>query len=418
MFSKISFIRIKFSVSLTRMTPITVPSTFSWHRLCNTDHRLFSFLSFSLSCKSFPKHAFFALYLKDKIVLRNVRNRDFQHCGNVEQSNALACCFREVRDAVLWIVDEYRVIVHVNDIVELVRLVTFGDTSFTSLSHCKTSPDRFESSWNLVSHNCDETGLGQVVKLLDARAEVRLTRALGSVEARQDETDKNDGKMFSKWPCKTSKDRVWRNIRMEKTRWRETTCVCNKSFSWPWFVRACAHAWRCADARRQNVHARCVSKNIRVTSECVYKNKIKLDSSLQKTHRISLTNVSRRDSRDFMNFSKFSSSLLHSSTWQPPLKPSQLKLKQKFEKKKQHSASTVVAQRVTPPSSNVFWLLVQSLPLCQCLPCCPHPSVAQCEFHQSRRNQNTRQCRYRIRPAPPLSMILLGELLAKFNHNA
>ena len=40
------------------MTPSTVQSTFPWHRLCNTDHRTFSFLSFSLSCNGFPRHAF------------------------------------------------------------------------------------------------------------------------------------------------------------------------------------------------------------------------------------------------------------------------------------------------------------------------------------------------------------------------
>ena len=80
-------------------------------------------------------HAFFALFLKSKIIMRNVRNRGFKLCGNTEQSNVLSCVFREVRDAVeVWIVK--------SDIVELI--------------------------------------LGQVAKLLGDRAEVRLTRAFGS----------------------------------------------------------------------------------------------------------------------------------------------------------------------------------------------------------------------------------------------
>ena len=45
----------------------------------------FFFLSFSLSlCLAigFPMHAFFAFYLKSKIIMRNVGNRGFKHCEN------------------------------------------------------------------------------------------------------------------------------------------------------------------------------------------------------------------------------------------------------------------------------------------------------------------------------------------------
>ena len=78
-FSEISFIRLEFSVSLTRMTSNAVPSTKPWHRLCNTDHRTFSFLSLSISlCLATVSrlHAFFASYLKSKIK-RKVRNGSF-----------------------------------------------------------------------------------------------------------------------------------------------------------------------------------------------------------------------------------------------------------------------------------------------------------------------------------------------------
>ena len=47
------------------MTPNTVPSTFPWHRLCNTDHKTFS-LSLCLAMVS-RLHAFFAFSLRNKI---------------------------------------------------------------------------------------------------------------------------------------------------------------------------------------------------------------------------------------------------------------------------------------------------------------------------------------------------------------
>ena len=88
---------------------------------------------------------------------RNVRNRGFLHCGNTEQSSVLACNFRDVRDViVVRIVDGCRVSVCRSDLVELYGLIT-----------------------------CGVRGIGQVTKLLAARAEVRLTRAFGSGTVRQ-----------------------------------------------------------------------------------------------------------------------------------------------------------------------------------------------------------------------------------------
>ena len=92
-------------------------------RNTNTDHK--SFFCASLSCNGFPMHAFFAFYLKSKIIMRNVRNGGFNHCENTEQSKVLVCVFREVRDFIeVWIVNEHRVIVHRSDLVELVGLMT------------------------------------------------------------------------------------------------------------------------------------------------------------------------------------------------------------------------------------------------------------------------------------------------------
>ena len=174
------------SVSLKSMTPSAVPSTFLWHRLCNTDHRTFSLRCFSLSCNGLPRHPFSAFSLKSKITMRNVRNRGSKHCGNTEQSSVLACGFREVRDAfVVRIVDGRRVVCR-SGLVELLGLIT-----------------------------CVETGLGQVAKLLGARAEVRLA-LLGRMKLGKDCAD---GKVVTKWPCGNSKD-GGRNMRVEKARRR------------------------------------------------------------------------------------------------------------------------------------------------------------------------------------------------------
>ena len=143
-FSEISFIRIEFSVSLKRMTPDTVPSTFPWHRLCNTDHRTFSFLSLCLATVSRGMLSWLSLWRA---------NSPWETC-ETEVSNIVGTpnspvfsrvIFGEVRDAiVVRIVDGRRVTVYRSDLVELLGLIT-----------------------------CGVRGIGQVAKLLGARAEVR-----------------------------------------------------------------------------------------------------------------------------------------------------------------------------------------------------------------------------------------------------
>ena len=162
------------------MTPDAVPLTFPWHRLSNTEHRTFSFLSLCLATVS-QLHIFFAFSLENKITMRNVQNRGFKHCGNTELSSAPAWCFREVRDVVVRIVDGRGVTVHRSSLVEL-----------------------------LWAHNLcgGRTWPGsQVAKLLVARAEVRLTRALGSGKFGKTVRTGASVRLVSKRPCRNSRRR-------------------------------------------------------------------------------------------------------------------------------------------------------------------------------------------------------------------
>ena len=50
------------------MTPNTVLATFHWHRPCNTDYKIFSFLSFTVCLAMVSRlHAFFTFSLRNKI---------------------------------------------------------------------------------------------------------------------------------------------------------------------------------------------------------------------------------------------------------------------------------------------------------------------------------------------------------------
>ena len=215
-FSEISFI-----VSLRGMTPDTAPSQFPWHRLCTTDHRTFSLLSFCLATVS-RLHAFFAFYLKNKITMRSVQNRGFKHCGNPALSGALACDFREVGDTVVWTVDGRRVIVHGSFLIELLELIT-----------------------------CVENGLGQVAKLLVAGAEVRLTRAFGSGKFGKIVRTGASVRLVSKCQVKEQQRTKKRIMRVETCALQQTplfmtlshACVCDTHEN----VRMCAMNALCAE---------------------------------------------------------------------------------------------------------------------------------------------------------------------------
>ena len=168
-------------------------------------------------------HAFFAFYLKSKIIMRNVRNRGFKHCENTEQSSVFVCVFREVRDFIeVWIVIAHRVTVHRSDLVELLGLIT-----------------------------CVCIWLGQVANLLDACAELRMSCAFRTGKFGK-KTDKN---VMSRCVCRNSKD-GW-NMRREKARWREMTHMQQTNFSWPWAMRVCDTHEKCA---KVTVHALCAEK--------------------------------------------------------------------------------------------------------------------------------------------------------------
>ena len=86
--------------------------------------------------------------------MRTLRNRGFKHCGNTKLSRVLVRGFREVGEIVVRIVDEHRVIIHGSDLVELLGLIT-----------------------------CGETELGQEAKLRDASAEWRMSCAFGDEQS-------------------------------------------------------------------------------------------------------------------------------------------------------------------------------------------------------------------------------------------
>ena len=104
------------------------------------------------------------------------------------------CVFREVRDFIeVWIVNEHRVTVHRSDLVELLGLKT-----------------------------CVGSGLGQIAKLLAARAEMRMPCACRTGKHGKNVWTSKSG-MVSKWPSRNSKD-GW-DMRLEKARWRHVTHV-------------------------------------------------------------------------------------------------------------------------------------------------------------------------------------------------
>ena len=133
------------------MTPGTVPSTFPRHRLSNTDQRTFSFVSFSLSCNDFARHAFLSFTLKSKIT----------ETGETEVSNTVGTPNSPVfekSEMLSW--------------SEIVVGVVSPSTEVVLSGCC-----------GLIT--CGVRGIGEVAKLPGARAEVRLTRACGSGKARR-----------------------------------------------------------------------------------------------------------------------------------------------------------------------------------------------------------------------------------------
>ena len=152
-------------------------------------------------------HAFFAFYLKSKVLIINVRNRGFKLCENTEQSNVLVCALREVRDFIeVWIVNEHRVTVHRSDLVELVGLIT-----------------------------CVEGGPRQIVKLLVLVRRCACSALLGQVCTAR--TCGRESRERESRHTETAKD-GW-DVRREKAKWRETTHMQTH------FYRDLSHACMC-----------------------------------------------------------------------------------------------------------------------------------------------------------------------------
>ena len=141
-----------------RMTPCTVPSTPSWHRFSNTDHRNVSVPPYPLLALNFPSQAFFAFFVKSKVTSRILRSRGVTHWKNTEPSSVLVCGFWEIRGTVVvWIVDGRHVIIRRNHLVKQVGLIT-----------------------------CKEVWFGHAAKVTLANVGVRRTRFFGSGYTRQE----------------------------------------------------------------------------------------------------------------------------------------------------------------------------------------------------------------------------------------
>ena len=107
------------------MTPNTVPSTFHWHQLCNTDRKTFSFLSLSLSSNGFPIACFLSFLLKNKITHEKRAQQRITHCVNTDLASVPRSWFREIGDIVVRTLDERRVIIHHSILVGLLGLKTY-----------------------------------------------------------------------------------------------------------------------------------------------------------------------------------------------------------------------------------------------------------------------------------------------------
>ena len=140
------------------MNPKTVPSTFPWHRLCNTDHRTFSFLSLSVQ-QRFPDACFLGLLPLWRA------NSPWETC-ETEVSNIEGSPYCSVLS---------------NEILEKSEILSW----FGLLMDVVSSSTEMTLSLSLDSLICGVRVIGQVAKVFAARAELRLTRAFGSGTARQ-----------------------------------------------------------------------------------------------------------------------------------------------------------------------------------------------------------------------------------------
>ena len=142
-FSDISFIRRGFSVTLKRLTPNTVPSTFPCHRLWNTDHRTFLSL-----CPAMVSRCMLS-YSPWETCETEVSNIE-----GTPNCSVFSRVILEKLEVLSWFGSMIGVVSPTTEVIDLVEL--FG---------IKT---------------CGVRGIGQAAKLLGARAEVRLTRAFRS----------------------------------------------------------------------------------------------------------------------------------------------------------------------------------------------------------------------------------------------
>ena len=195
-------------------------STFPWHRLCNIDHRTFSFFTFSV-LRRIPA-AYFLCFLKNKspwdtskTVFKHWKHRTIQ-CSRVWFSRSQRCCG--------------------------------SDRWWYSCLHLQRWPCQ-----TLWTHNLwwRRTWSGS-----QTRAEVRLARAFKLGKVRQDGADGTSWKWSRSDRAGTAKTKGGET-------WERRKQDGDKHLS-----MVLSHARVFTHVRRQNVRALC-AENVRATNECV-----------------------------------------------------------------------------------------------------------------------------------------------------
>ena len=208
------------------MTPNIVPSTFLWHRLCSTGRKTFSLSFLSLSSNRFPEACFLCFLFEER---NHHEKRQKQRIQTSWEHRTVQCsrvCLSRSQRISLevWIVNEHRVTVHRSDLVELLGLIT-----------------------------CVEGGLGQIAKLLAARAEMRMPCAFRTGKYGKNVWTSKSG-MVSKWPSRNSKE----NMRLERARWRDVTHVQRTLLTDTWAnARMCTRMKMCGCAQANCATEKC-----------------------------------------------------------------------------------------------------------------------------------------------------------------
>ena len=166
-----------------------------------------------------------------------LRNRESKHCGNTKLSNVLIRGFREVGEIVVRIVDEHRVIIHENHLVELLGLITCDLHLIwpgSQTSRCK----------------CGET---HVLRFQDGKI-------------RQDHVDGVVSEVVVGIGLEVTVQEQQRRVNHEIEERRDGEIKDARANTFFMTLKPCVYVHTHGDVRRQTVK----QKNVRATSECVH----------------------------------------------------------------------------------------------------------------------------------------------------